>query len=310
MTAGFSAAGPREQRLSRGAFCVSIDVELAWGYWDRPRPLYLESCRERERRIVGRLLALFEEYGISATWAIVGALLSPEASGGRRDPAWFAPDVVDAIRSASVSQEIGSHSFGHIYFSEASPEAAEEDLARARATHEAHGLEWESFVFPRNLIGHLDELARQGIRVFRGRDRRIGGIIGSVEHGRRLANLIEKALPIAPAIVQPLVHPSGIVEIPGSMLLMGRDGLRRVIRPVVLLGKARSGLLGAIRRSGIFHLWFHPSNFYVEEETQLEVLSKILMEAAAFRDAGELDVLPMQGFARMAVADEAVDTIT
>jgi len=115
----------------------------------------------------------------------------------------------------------------------------------------------------------------------------------------RLANLVDKALPIPPTVVTPIDH-GGLIELPSSMLLFARNGVRRVIHPSAVVAKAAAGLERARLRGEIFHLWFHPSNFYYDTDLQLATLGRILRRACEIRDRGELDIQPMEAFARAA----------
>ena len=45
--------------MKKGALCISIDLELAWGVWDQLTPGYVRQCVELERTIVKRILELF-----------------------------------------------------------------------------------------------------------------------------------------------------------------------------------------------------------------------------------------------------------
>jgi peptidoglycan/xylan/chitin deacetylase (PgdA/CDA1 family) len=150
---------------ARGTFCLSIDLELAWGNWDRLTPGDLKNCAELERPIAAAVLALFDRYDIPATWAVVGRLLEKTAGGPKLpgdESAWYAPDIIEKIKAAKTPQEIGSHGFAHIYYAECGAEAASADLAAAKRVHAAHGLPFSSFVFPRNQVAHLELLARSG----------------------------------------------------------------------------------------------------------------------------------------------------
>ena len=278
-----------------GALCISIDVELAWGVWERPHPESLVRASE-ERSIVRALVALFERHEVSATWAIVGRLLDRDPD--RRPDVWFAPEVIDTIRAAKVPQDIGSHSYAHVYFTDTPRDELRRDLAQARQVHDAHGLPFTSFVFPKNRVAHTDLLAEAGVRVFRSVDR--GWHIDARERfgqaAGRVANLVDKLLPITPRVVEPIRH-AGIVELPSSMLLMARTGLRRAARPAAVRAKARRGLAAAVETGKTFHLWFHPSNFYVDGERQLAILEDIVAEAASLRRREGLEIRPMSAFA-------------
>jgi hypothetical protein len=295
--------------MARGSLCISIDVELAWGIWDKPSPDYHARCARHEATIMRALVALFDRFSVSATWAIVGRLLELDDEAARSTSygprIWYAPEVVDLVRAAHTPQDIGSHSYAHVYFGATSREALRGDLAAARRVHDRHGLPFASFVFPRNQVAHVDLLREVGVRVFRSVDhgwhtavrRRLGTGAG------RIANLADKMLPIPPAVVHPIVHriaEDDVVELPSSMLLMARNGLRRAVHPASVVAKARLGLRAARRTGGAFHLWFHPSNFYYDMERQLETLGDIVEAAVRMRDRGEIDIRPMSSFAHAA----------
>jgi hypothetical protein len=293
--------------LAKGAFCVSIDLELAWGVWDKLDTAFVELCRAAERPIVDRLLALLARHGVPATWAIVGQLLVERRPTAFSGPAeiWYAPDVVEAIRGCRCAQEVGSHSFAHISFPAATRGQAEDDLGEARRTHARHGLPFDAFVFPRNDIAHVDLLAAHGVRVYRGTDAGWHNAVARAGRGLgRAAHLADAILPTPVPTVLP-VPGTGIVELPSSCLLMARNGLRRLALPAVAARKARLGLARAAARREVFHLWFHPTNFYHETETQLAVVDGIFAEAARLRSQGDLDIVPMGAFSGAAPAPSA-----
>ena len=285
-------------KLETGAFCISIDLELAWGYWDQMGSETLRECQLLERPITKRLIQLFDRYDIPATWAIVGHLLKlPANEKLPSKAAWYAPDIIDQISKMQVPQEIGSHSFGHIYYQDADAEIVSADLAAAKKIHEKYNLEFTSFVFPRDLVGHTDLLKQYGILVYRSIDmgwhsgtRRISSSI------YRILNLLDKLIPIPPTVILPVLHKNGIVELPCSMLLIGRNGLRRLIHPKMLEVKAKFGLKAAVSKKALFHLRFHPSNFYYETESQFKILENILVYACQLRNEGVIKICTRGAF--------------
>ncbi len=287
--------------METGALCISIDLELAWGIWDKPSADYHARCAEHERTIIEQLVALFEKYDVRATWAVVGRLLDKDQT--RADKIWFAPDLVERVVQSRVAHDVGSHSYAHVYFGATDREQLRADLAEARRVHDEHGLPFVSFVFPRNQVAHLDLLREVGIRVFRSVDvgwhttvrERLGKTAG------RVANLADKLLPVIPAVVGPIDH-DGLVELPSSMLFLGRSGLRRVVPARSLMTKGWLGLERARRQNRVFHLWFHPSNFYYDMPRQMETLETMLRRACTLRDRGELAIRTMSDFATRAAA--------
>jgi Polysaccharide deacetylase len=283
---------------------VSIDLELAWGVWDTATADDLRLAETAERPICTALLDLFDRYQVPATWLVVAALLDEKSATSRPGPksCWYAPDVIARIVAAKVRHETGSHSGRHIYFDSISADQAQDDLDFVNSIHRAHGLGLDSFVFPRGAAGHVDIVARAGFRVVRSRD---VGLLRTAQYGARLtaraANFVDQFLPVPP---QPSFPDAlgQLVEIPGSMLMMGRNGLRRFVVPQVTRAKLWLGLQRARRSGGTFHLWFHPSNFYHRRDEQLATLAWFLARAAEEAGRGHIEFRTMGSYAADAAA--------
>jgi len=290
-----------------GKLTISIDLELAWGVWDHVTPEDLRLAESAERPICAALIDLFDRHQVPATWAVVAALLD-EASAAARPGAqacWFAPDIVERLRRNTAGHEIGSHSGRHIYFDGASAEAARADLDFARDIHRAHGLAFDSFVFPRGAAGHLDVVAGVGLKVFNYAD--VGWVETARRFGRRIgqvANLADKLLPVPPSPAR-AERRGALIHIPKSMLLMGRNGPRRFVLPAVTRAKLEAGLRRAQASGGIFHIWFHPSNFYYRGAEQLATLDWFLGYAAREAACGRIELRTMGSYADAPTAEPA-----
>jgi peptidoglycan/xylan/chitin deacetylase (PgdA/CDA1 family) len=278
-----------------GKLTISIDLELAWGFWDILTPEILRQSESRERAICDRLLELFDRYHTPITWAVVAAVLDRASAQGRpgNEASWYAPEIIDRIRAAKVSHEIGSHGGHHVYYDRMSAAQAAEDLEFVKQVHRDNALALVSFVFPRNAVGHLDLLARAGLRTFRGPD--TGWVRLAPKLGARAGKLVtfaDKILPIPPPPARAQTN-GGLVDIPGSMLLPGRDGARRFILPAVSRAKLAMGLSWARRRGETFHFWFHPCNFYYRAEEQFATLAWFLARAAEEASRGRIEICTM-----------------
>ena len=288
----------RVREKTIGKVTISIDLELAWGVWDTATADDLRLAEEAERPICAALLDLFDRYQVPATWLVVAALLDNDSARSRAGSksCWYAPDVIERIVGAKVQQEIGSHSGRHIYFDRISPSEARDDLDFAKDIHCANNLGFESFAFPRNAVRHVDILAQAGIRVVRSRD---VGLLRSAHHGGRLsaraANYVDQFLPVPPRPSFPEAF-GQLVDIPGSMQMLGRNGLRRFLLPQVTRAKLLLGLERAKRGGGTFHLWFHQSNFYYRRDEQLATLAWFLERAADAAGRGHIEFLKMSSY--------------
>src|SRR6185436_17615206 len=242
--------------MQKGVFTISIDFEFAWGYADKTIGEEQKRNIKREVEITRRLITLFEKYNVPATWAIVGKLLEPGS-----DPLWHdSENLISLIKNSSAKHEIGSHSYAHIIYGEVD---AKEDIKKAKEIHEKHNLTFKSFIFPRNSEGFHTELKEAGISSFR-HNARPG----------RLSHFLSYFIP-TPVLGNASVHSSGLTSIPGGMLLIGRNGLRKLISPGLIIKKAKNSLKSAYQNNQIFHLWFHPSNFAYDTDTQFEIFEEI-----------------------------------
>ncbi len=308
--------------MTRGVFTISIDHEFGWG---RPERLFSSeeaSSVRTEAAVVRKLLKLFEEFRVPVTWAVVGHLLEVRCSAGEiihpeyprpvyfgehtdwffqhpdpgevHDPLWFdSENLIPEILSSPVRHEIASHSYAHIALGagNVNGEAVKHDINKARSLHKERGLPFETFVFPWNSEGFHAFLKEAGLKRYRGTTSRWYDLLPGVL--KRAGRLLEYFLPTAPPAVVPSFHSSGLLSIPDSMLLLRRAGIRRVVPAHMLLRKALRGLRRAVGEKRIFHLWFHPFNFCYDTEMQLNILRKILKEAARLREQGAIDILTM-----------------
>ena len=286
---------------------LSLDTELVWGSLDHTPPEVFARRYQDLRGVISELLVLLGRYDISATWAIVGHLFLRScagrhgdivcgASGTREDnPLFFGDDVVSMVHDARPAQEIGSHSFVHRSYA-GPPDDIWRDLMEVLRAGRDANVELSSFVFPRNVEGRHELLARAGFVAYRGADPTWFRSLPAP--GKRLAHLIDQALALPPPVSVPTEKLAGLWDIPGSMLLLSRCGIRRAVPQSARVIKAKRGLRRAISRGRVFHLWFHPFNLAVDRVQMFRCLGSILGEVAKLRDAGSLDVKTMGQLAR------------
>lgn len=313
-----------------GTMVISMDVELSWGRFDKVSlgPLNAQSMEERPR--IRRLLNLLDRYQIPVTWAITGHLMLDGCSRGEnshphedivprpayswfpsdwyamdpctpasQSPCWYAPDVVEWIKNAQTPHEIGSHSFGHIPYGDPETTAATAgaDLRAAIKAAEKKGVVLKSFVFPRNLVGHLSILQRGGICAFRGSESVLdrGNDRGIIQ---RTCHFLDQLLGLTPTAVYPSEALPGLWNIPGNHFFMGRDGIRRFVPMASRILKARRGIDRAVKNGGLYHLWMHPCNLILDSNAMFAGLETVLSYAHQQRSRGLLQILTMGDYAR------------
>ncbi len=284
--------------MSNAKLTISIDLELGWGNWDNITPFHIENIESKERIIVERLLKIFDRYEISVTWAFVAALLDEDSAKNMPGDMslWYAPEIIDKIRKSIMPHDLGSHGGKHKYFDSMNEKEAIEDIQFAADIHSKNGIPLDSFVYPRNKVARTDLLADHGIKVYRGQDHAWHETIRSkqVILGRA-ANLLDKVLPISPQAVKPDFK-GNICNIPGSMLFFSRNGIRKLAHPNITLTKLYKGMQHAINKNSVFHLWFHPSNFWINTDQQFEIFETFIKQASTYVELDQLEVSSMAGF--------------
>lgn len=310
-----------ENPLSRGVFTFSLDFELLWGTLETLGPNTLrQQCQVERAMVIDRLLALFTEFEIPATWCVVGhlfledclrpAALSSKAQWQQRaafamhetDCVFCGRGLIEKIRACRVPQEIGCHTFTHPLFSEqhCSRALAADEIEACLRLADEMGITMRSFVFPRNQVGHLELLRDYGFQVFRGPEPHEAH--GLPNWRDRLAHLWAVCTAAQPVVYAPEWTAAGIWNLPGSMIFFPMHGRRRYLPLSLRVRRAMKGLRAAVAQQKVFHLWAHPTNFADEPEQMFTGLRAILREAVALRERGQLDIQPMGALVPQAVA--------
>lgn len=297
--------------MTRPTVVISLDLELSWGSFD--------LCYDDDLLKMGRwthdvgapnLLNHLTRNGLSATWAIVGAMMRsslpdvsslpevrfphfskpwfsyvPKKGDESTHPEWFGASLVKMIRNAEPKQEIGFHSFSHVPFGRRgmTRERAVAEYRHCAKIAQELGIPQTSFVFPRNLVAYVAELRDAGFKCFRDPDQ------PSVQFANDALTSIGMVWAdfagLAPRMVEPSLK-EGIVSIPGSLLVRYAAGWRKYIPDTSRLRRLRKGLELVRRNGGVFHVWFHPENLYAEWPRIENVVARFLEElGAAVRNA-------------------------
>lgn len=284
-----------------GTLIVSLDFELFWGMHD---------CMERSqyapnilggREAIPKMLELFQQFGVHATWATVGMLFAksskeltayiprelPAYTSAKLspypfldsledgDPMYFATELPDLI-AKTPGQELGSHTFCHYYCREKgqTTEQFRQDMIAAKSIAADHGYNLSSVVLPRNQSEppYTQVLRDTGYTSYR--DEENDWIHEKVKFRplMRALRLADVYLPLTGHGCFTPKNEDGIVNIVGSR--MYKPKFIGLLEPLKLR-RIKKQMLYAAKHNLCFHLWWHPHNIGIETEYHLRQLAEI-----------------------------------
>ena len=216
---------------AKAACCISVDFDVT----SPERHPWNHSG-------TAALLRLSEAHGIPLTWAICGKTAEED------------PSAYHAILDSSVKQEIGVHTYSHIYADERTESEYEEDIRRCISVL---GLSSPptTFVFPKNREGHFALLKRMGFTSYRGALRAIGAPVENqgLWNIRPVYYVDQKSLGAAPLI--------------------------------------RKFVDACIARSAVFHLWTHPWGLAIDGKPDAMVSEAMEPVFAYMEEKGQAGLL-------------------
>lgn len=298
-------------RNKEGIFVISLDFELLWGVWDVSTIENYGNHILGVQKVIPALLDVFSQYNIKATFATVGFLFcknkeellafSPQLKPGytnpgynvylrevpktgqdeKDDPYHFGYPLFKQLLQSE--HEMGTHTFCHYYCLEDGQTAAEfaADIEAAKKVAAANDVMLSSVVFPRNQVNeeYLPVLKEQGITVYRGnptswiyKPRKFAAEVLLI----RLLRLIDTYLPISGANTHVINRTGGLpVNIPASRFLKPYDP-RFALLEKLRLRRILNEMTVAAQKKELYHLWWHPHNFGMNIEKNMNNLRVIL----------------------------------
>ncbi len=290
-----------------GALVISLDFELFWGIADIGDIKSWEKEIQKVYEIVPRTLALFEKYGIHATWATVAGIMLenknelyeylPQKLPQQTEeiiqkfnfedennsiPSFmlFGQELVDRIKNA-VNQEIGTHTFTHYYCSKQSSNTQDfkNELETASLIMEKKGYgKCKTVVFPRNQVSQKYVSAMpNNIRIYRGS---ISGFIDKIKKKNKLIGTIiwyfDHYIPLQNSTYSiSKVYENGIFNIKLSRLFKAYKDKYRFAEKLKIKRYIREMEYAAKHRK-IYHICWHPHNFSTFTEKNFEQLEELL----------------------------------
>lgn len=298
------------KKSTHGIFAISLDFELYWGIRDKKT---IEEYGENVLgawEVVPRLLKLFDDQKIHATWAVVGAMICensahlkesipkklPNYSDKSLSPYLnfldeitqidsrylFGNELFNKVKSAA-NQEIGTHTFSHYYCLEDGQNKEEflSDLEASINIIQKNGVSPKTFIFPRHQLNeeYIKEFPKYGIEIYRGTEKiwynspSKGDEEGVLKRAIRFADYYLK---------MQSHHCQDISEVKKNELYVIRAS--RWLRPYskkwekldfLKIRRIKNQMTFAAKNGKIFQLWFHPHDIGKDIDKNFEYLEEI-----------------------------------
>lgn len=296
--------------MKKGTLLVSLDFELFWGVQDcHTYDTYGKNVLGG-RKAVSKLLDLFKQYNIHATWATVGMMFaenkeeihrySPEerlrprfenevlssyrildkmGNNETEEPYFFGKSLIDLV-AEYPHQEIGSHTFSHYYAREAGQtiKEFEADIQAAKRIAEDKGYEAKTLVFPRNQSKDEYEPAmlKNGYVAYRGEEKDWIHRI-PVNTVKRIFRLADSYINLAGSETysRDEFKPGELHNFRGSRFLRPYNSKLRFLESLKL-HRVKGQMKKAAKKGRIFHLWWHPHNIGINTDRNLQNIENLL----------------------------------
>ena len=295
---------------TKGIFTISLDFELYWGIRDKKTIEQYGDNILGVWQVVPKLLELFSQYQVHATWATVGAMMSknkeeflqflpekkPNYQNKNLSPYFDFIENLDKIDEKLIygntlvklvqnttNQEIGTHTFSHFYALEPHQNQDEffADLEAAKNIAKAKNIELKSFVFPRHQLNqnYMRQFQEFGIETYRGTEK---AWYHSASRGEE-EGVLKRAIRFADYYFPMFSHHcQSLSEIKQGNLYQIRAS--RWFRPFsekwksldfLKIWRIKSQMKYAAKKGKIFHLWFHPHDIGINQQENFRQLEEI-----------------------------------
>lgn len=300
--------------MTNGKFVISLDFELLWGMRDKTTKdgNYAENIKG-VHLVIPKLLKSFSRHSIKATFSTVGFLFFKDKSelltnvpkqipnytnlnyspySGHfdlvgenyvEDLFHFAPLLINEIKKYP-EQEIGTHTFSHYYCLEKGQtiEDFSADIQMAIEIAKKNDVNITSLIFPRNQFNdeYLKVCSDLGLICYRGNEHSWLYKAKNLEQESKL----RRALRLIDAYINISGHNcysvkdlkvKYLIDIPASRFLRPFSNPLKILE-TFRLKRILTGMTYAAKNNLIYHLWWHPHNFGVNQNENFVFLEKIL----------------------------------
>jgi peptidoglycan/xylan/chitin deacetylase (PgdA/CDA1 family) len=264
-------------QFTTGIFILSLDVDVG-----SPQVGVVNEGRndqnvhdEKTEQQIGEIeeialpliTACLNQLEMPATYAVRGQLLDIETS------------ILNLLQDSPVPHDIGAHGYSHRTFTSLNEDQARTELQCIAQAFQRQNMTVKSFIFPKNMVHHLDVLAEYKYLCYRA--------YGDLNHDDRAILKTQDLYDI---------HPS---------LYLGDVTTTYMIKKIIDV---------SVRDHAVLHFWLHPWNMG-ETETSIttnikNILAPILQHAQTYQRQGALQFETMRSVAEKLDANQLPHTLS
>ena len=293
-----------------GTFIITFDCEGKWGVNECLNSHHEHHfTNERLNQAYQRILNILDKVEIKGTFAFVGAFTMCMEEY-RANPDWFSDVFIEgenwfsnfnqSIKANNVdgwlnphafemvlkkeSHEVASHGFSHLPLQEGliTESTFYREMELTKLVSRLKGMEFKTFVYPKNVMGHINHLGNSGFLGYRSGVEQLPTPMHRANNLLREFNIFDQAQD----------HSTGNqlnapVCIPSGHFLNWRRGLRKAVPINVSLKKYNHIINDAIQNDRVLHLWTHPHNF-IDGDEMYTLLGKIIEQVGSAVKRGDM----------------------
>jgi peptidoglycan/xylan/chitin deacetylase (PgdA/CDA1 family) len=316
--------------MNNGSFIISLDFELLWGMRDLPDADKYKKSVLGVEQVIPKMIDLFNNYNVNATFAVVGLVLC----NSRDEICQYAPKLKPNYKDKNLSPyennyieklssendrchsaettieylkeqpniEIGTHTFCHYYcWAEGQTiEEFEADICAAVNVSKAKEITLSSIIFPRNEINdeYLKICAKHGIQSYRGNPSKFFNKKGYLNSAMRLLDTYVDVGNDTTYNYKEIKNGNYLFNIKASRFLRPYSK-HLALFDNLKIRRIEQEMTRAAKTNRVYHLWWHPHNFGINQKKNLNMLEKILQHYSYLNEKYSMKSFSMNGMVKM-----------
>lgn len=310
---------------TQGVFSISLDFELHWGIFDNATIEDKRSYFDATLDCIPKIVRLFVENNIEATWATVGMLFNKDLTELKQnlpssfpsysnknlsayhfisnklqngdDKYYTAQHLIKRIHESN-GQEVGTHTYSHYYALEDGQtlEQFEADIKQCVLKATKMGVDLKSIVFPRNQMNtdYLSICEKYGIVTIRTNPKKWFDF----NTGNQLYKKVVRSLDCYLPLCNTLISLENLNSKEHTLFFIQFSRFLKPVSNIAIIDnlkiyRIKREMTIAAKKGLSYHLWWHPHNFGNQPEKALWELEKIVTHYIHLKNVYDMQCLNM-----------------